>query len=278
VVDNVTGGGSATLDQNGQVEILAIPPDLISELDVSPSPVAFGTVDLGVMPQTMTLTAENIGGSNSSLTISGAPYSGDAQFSVTTDGCTGTTLNFGDTCDMIVEFNAAANGPYSGQIDFASDADTNPHPTVNVTGTADSVPNLTANPAFGNLNFGTGTAGSTVNDSAVFSNTGSAPGDFNCTLTDPDGVFTVSPLTGTIAAGDSETLAMSCDLPSGAADGDSFSGQLDCAGDITGTYELSCAVLAWEPLPVPTNSKWGLVVLTLMMLMVGGLSIRFFRA
>lgn len=264
----------------GQIEVIDVPPEDLSELSVTPDPLAFGTIDLGNMPVTDTVTAENTGGSNSSLTISGVVYSGDTEFSVVNDACTGSTLNFGDTCDVTVEFNAGANGNYTGQLDFSSDANTNPNPTVSITGAADSVPNLTVNPPFGPVNLGTGLQGSTVSANGSISNSGSAPGDFDCTLNDPNGVYSTSPspLAGTVPAGGSVDFTLSCTLPDAAEDGDTFAATLSCTGDITGTHDLSCGVSEFEPLPVPTMQKWGLIVLTLMMLMIGGLSIRFFRA
>jgi len=277
-IDTNVNGTADTTD--GSIEILDVPPEELSELSVSPDPLAFGTVDLGNMPVTDTVTAENTGGSNSSLTISGVVYSGDAEFSVVNDACTGSTLNFGETCDVTVEFNAGANGNFTGQLDFSSDANTNPNPTVSITGAADSVPNLTVNPPFGPVNLGTGLQGSTVSANGSISNSGSAPGDFDCTLNDPNGVYSTdpSPLTGTVPAGESVDFSLSCTLPPDAEDGDVFEATLSCTGDIQGTHDLSCGVSEFEPLPVPTMQKWGLIVLTLMMLMIGGLSIRFFRA
>ncbi|NBB93598.1 MAG: choice-of-anchor D domain-containing protein, partial [Gammaproteobacteria bacterium] len=265
---------------DGSIEVIDTPPEEISELAASPASIGFGTVDLGGMPVTDMITAENVGGSSSSLTISAVNYSGDAAFSVTGDGCTGTTLAFGETCGVTVQFDAGSNGTFNGSVAFTSDADTNPTPSVAVSGTADSAPNLSVSPAFGPVSLGEGFPGDTLSANGSLSNSGSAAGTFDCTLNDATGVFSTnpSPLAGSVPAGGSVDFSLSCALPGDAEDGDTYSASLVCSGDISGTHDLSCGVSEFEPLPVPTMQKWGLIVLTLMMLVVGGISIRFFRA
>ncbi len=265
---------------NGQIEIIDAPPEELSALTVTPDPLDFGTVDLGNMPQTLDITAENTGGSASSLTISAAAYNGDPEFSIVANGCDGTTLGAGDTCSVTVEFDAAADGSFTGAVDFSSDADDNPNPSVSVLGSADSVAALSINPPSGNVNLGSGLQGDVLSTNAVISNNGSADGTFDCTLTDPSGVFSADPLNGTVAAGGSESVALSCSLPAEAEDGDSFAATFSCTGSegFSSEHELSCSVSEWEPLPVPTMQKWSLILFALMMLIAGGIGIRFFRA
>lgn len=277
-VDTNVNGTATTTD--GSIEVLDTPPEEVSELSLSTNAINFGTVDLGDMPVQETVTAENTGGSASSLTISGATYTGDAEFSVASDACTGATLNAGDTCDVTIEFDSGANGTFSGSLDYDSDADTNPTPTVSIDGQADSVASLSVTPPFGPVDLGTGVVGNTLTANGSISNSGSADGDFSCTLTgDPEISTDPSPLSGTVPAGDSVDFSISCAIPQDASEGDTFSATLECTGDegFGGTHDISCEATEFEPFPIPTMQNWGLILLTLMMLMVGGLSIRFFR-
>lgn len=265
---------------NGQIEIIDTPVEELSELSVSPDPLDFGTVDLGNMPQTDVITATNSGGALSSLTISSADYTGDAEFSVMADGCSGTTLAAGESCDVTIEFDAGANGSFAGSLAFDSDADDNANPSVSIMGDADSVANLSVSPVSGPVNLGSGLQGDTLSANAVISNDGSADGNFDCTLNDPSGVFGASPLSGDIPAGGEASVALSCSLPADAEDGDSFSATFSCTGSegFSSDHELSCTVSEFEPLPVPTMQNWSLILFALMMLIAGGLGIRFFRS
>jgi len=256
-----------------------------STLSVSPSPLAFGTVDLGDMPDTGTITAENTGDAGSSLTISSVGYAGDTQFSILTDNCTSATLNQGDTCTVDVQFNAGSNGSYSGTVSFSSNADTNPNPAVNVTGTADSVASLSVNPPFGPVNLGSGPSGSALTANGSITNSGSASGGFSCSLGGPDAaIFSTnpSPLSGTVPASDSVDFSISCNLPAGAADGTTYNATLTCSSPddqtFSGTHDLSCSVLNFVAVPVPTLHNWALILMAMLMLIAGGLGIRFFRA
>jgi hypothetical protein len=265
---------------NGQIDIIDVPPEELSELSVSPDPLDFGTVDLGNMPQTGVITATNSGGSESSLTISSADYSGDGEFTAIADGCSGTTLAAGESCDVTIEFDASSDGSFNGSLAFSSDADANANPTVSITGAADSVANLEINPPSGPVNLGSGFQGDTLSASATISNNGSADGSFTCDLDDPSGVFSASPLSGDVGAGGSASVSLSCSLPSDAEDGDSFSATFSCSGSegFSSEHELSCTVSEFEPVPVPTMQKWSLILFALMMLIAGGIGIRFFRA
>lgn len=264
-------------ETNGAVEIISTPPEELSELTVTPASIDFGLVDLGGMPVTETITATNTGGASSTLNISDASFSGDAVFTIATNGCAGTDLAAGESCDVVVEFNAVADGVYTGSVDFTSDADSNPNALVSVTGEAGSAPDLSVTPAPGSINLGTGLQGTVLTSGGSFSNAGSAAGDVDCTVSGAEFSTVPSPIAGTIEPGGSLDFSVQCTLPADAEDGDTFGGVLACSGDIDVSWELSCGVSEWEPLPVPTMQKWGLIVLTLMMLMVGGLSIRFFR-
>jgi hypothetical protein len=95
---------------------------------VSPASKDFGSVTLGgSTTQTFTLT----GGAATPLAVTAVALNGaDAatDYTISSDDCTGATLNLGDTCDVDVVFAApSANGATrasSATLDYTSDADT----------------------------------------------------------------------------------------------------------------------------------------------------------
>lgn len=271
----VVDGAPGVTSTNGSISITAGPQ---SELAVTPDPMAFGTVDLGLMPVTNTFTVENVGAA--SATISTVTLAGpDGEFTLGANTC-GGPLAAGSTCTVDIVFNATANGPYTNQLDITSDANVNPNPSVAITGSADSVANLSINPASGAVNLGTVVIGSSASANGSISNAGSAAGAFSCTLTgDPEISVTPSPLSGTIPAGGSTDFTIACNVPDTAADGDMFSAGLVCTGDndFSSTHEISCSATSFVAYPVPTMNKWGIALLALLMVMIGGVSVRFFR-
>ncbi|MDZ7791567.1 MAG: choice-of-anchor D domain-containing protein [Xanthomonadales bacterium] len=278
---DTAGGDVDPADYNfvdGSVEALAGPQ---SELALTPDPLAFGTVDLGNMPQTDTFTLENTGAADAevtSVTLAGP----DGEFTIAADNCTGT-LAAGASCTIDIEFNAAANGTYSNQIDIASDANVNPNPSADITGSADSVANLSVNPAFGPVDLGTVVVGSSNTANGSVSNNGSADGEFSCTLGGDPEITTNPDLSGPInvPAGGSVDFSLTCAVPDTAAEGDTFSATLSCSSEddpeFSGTHDISCGATEFVQYPVPTMSKVGMGILALLMVMVGGLSVRFFR-
>ena len=107
----------------------------------------------------------------------------------------------------------------------------------------------------------------------------------NCTLNDSTGVFSTSPspISGVnVPAGGSVGFTLACDLPDEASQGDTFSATLDCLSpddqDFEGTHTLSCGVQEFQVIPVPTMQPWALVLFSMLMLIAGGIGIRFFRA
>jgi len=247
-------------------------------LDVNPATAAFGTVDLGNMPQAIVHTVTNTGDPGSTLTFNSIAYTGDAEFSIV-DTCP-ASLAEGESCTITVTFDAAANGVYSGTVDVSTNAG---DAAVPVTGTADSVADLVVNPPFGPVDLGTAASGASTSANGALTNNGSADGAFSCSLSGPDAaVFatTPSPLSGTVPAGDSVPFTLTCNVPSTAIDGDTFAADLVCTGDngFSGTHNLSCGALNVPMIPVPTMQPWALVLFSMLMLIAGGLGIRFFRA
>jgi hypothetical protein len=247
-------------------------------LDVDPTAVDFGTVDGNDLPQSENVTVTNDGDADSTLEISSVGYTGDGAFTIN-DGCEGASLEQGQSCIIEVVFDTEDDGTYSGSISIESNAGDE---TVSVDGERDSVASL-SNDLGETVDVGSGLQGETVSTDGTFSNSGSADGDFDCTITDDtDGVFSTDPdpLSGTVEANGTFDFTLSCALPMDAEDGDTFTATLSCSGDegFSSEHELSCNVDEFEPLPVPTMQTWSLILFALMMLLAGGLSIRFFRA
>ena len=255
-----------------------------SELAVTPSSHDFGTIDEGDSDST-TFTAENVG--DSDLDITGVSIDGDSQFSIANDGCNGQTLTPGDTCEVDVDFNGDAAGTYSAEITFESDADVNDEVVVEVTG--EVVEDNGAEEGFtvdfdGGL--GSGDAGETLDSTGTVVYEGDTSGSLSCELSGDVFSSNPDPLDFTFAESGSEEFTISCTLPEDAEDGQGYSGLLSCTDD-TGeevyTQDLGCSVTADEPepspaVPVPTMQSWGIALFSLIMLAIGGLSIRAFRS
>ncbi|NDY96044.1 choice-of-anchor D domain-containing protein [Wenzhouxiangella limi] len=272
---SVTPTASVELGTEGGVSITSGPQ---SQLALTPDPLAFGTVDLGNMPVTESFTLSNEGeadASNIDVSLAGP----DTEFTIASNGC-GSTLAAGADCTITIQFNAADNGDYTNAINITSDADVNPNPSAGITGSADSVANLSVTPPFGPVDLGTIVVDTTGTANGSISNSGSAAGDFSCSLTgDPEISTNPTPLSGTVPAGESVPFSLACAVPDTAEEGDTYSASLVCTGDngFSGTHEISCAATEFEPLPVPTMTNWSIALFALMMLLVGGMSIRFFR-
>ncbi|MGY6630420.1 MAG: choice-of-anchor D domain-containing protein [Wenzhouxiangella sp.] len=250
--------------------------DTDAELTLTPNSFDFGTQDINDGAQTADFTIGN-DGDNDSLTVSDVTVNG-APFSVS-GNCDGETLAPGETCVVTVTFDPAAAGSFSDTLVVDSDAGT---AFSNLTGAATATANIAINPPFGPVNLGFGAAGDVLTANGTVSNTGSAAADVSCALTGDVDVFSTdpSPLAATINPGATVDFSLSCALPADAEEGDAFSATLSCDidGEPAGTHELSCSVSTFEPLPVPTMQAWALGLFALLMLLVGGISIRFFRA
>ncbi len=266
---------------DGQVEVTEGPS---SSLSIAPDPMAFGTVDIGNMPVTDTFTV-TIGGDAGAddVLISDVTLTGDTEFSIVADNCEGNTFTVPDSCTIDVQFDsAAAGGPFAGEITVTSDANNTPVVTAQISGSADSVANIETSLG-AVVNIGAGAPGTTVSMGGQFTNSGSADGEVSCTLTDPDGVFSTDPTPITnavVPAGGSLGFTLFCDLPELAEEGEEFFATLSCTGtnDFASEHQLSCGVSTFEAVPVPTMQAWTLALFAMLMLLIGGFSIRFFRA
>lgn len=249
-------------------------------LDVSPASHDFGDVLTGES-STSSFTVSNSGDAGSSLDIDAIGLGGGTDFSISGGTCSvGDTLGDGDSCTVAVEFAPAADGAQSDTLTVDGTD------TVNSTSVSDSAAldgngvseaRFSSDPAPGAVNLGTAPPGGSLNQTVTVSNDGNENLTVNgCTLTDPDGLFSITPdpIDFSIAPDASDSFAVSCNVP----EPGSFSASLSCdtndPNNATVTYDFSCN---GQVLEVPTMQTWGLVLLTLLMLMIGGLSIRYFR-
>ncbi|MFN8537727.1 MAG: choice-of-anchor D domain-containing protein [Thermomicrobiales bacterium] len=136
-------------------------------LTISPAVLNFGSVSVGANAS-QTVTLSNTGSAPFNITgISGA----GGAFSVSGNGCTGTTLNPGDSCTFAVTFAPTAAGATSVTLSISDTAPGNPH-SLSATGTGVSnVLSFTPSP----LNFGQIAVGSGSTLGVLITNTGNGP-------------------------------------------------------------------------------------------------------
>jgi hypothetical protein len=250
-------------------------------LDLTPASFDFGDELTGSGASTTTFTVTNNGDSGSNLSIDTIAISG-GDFTVSGGSCSaGTTeLGAGASCTIEVEFAPAADGAQSETLSVDGTD------TVNSTSLSDSAsldgegvtqPILSSTPAPGAVNIGTAVIGGSVSRTVTLANDGNAPLDVTCGSPTGDPEITITPdpanFTG-IAGGASDSFEVQCDTPEQAT----YTATLACTSNDPDnpefTYEFSCT---GRPLVVPTMQPWGLAALALLMLIVGGFSIRFFR-
>ncbi|MGY6588764.1 MAG: choice-of-anchor D domain-containing protein [Wenzhouxiangella sp.] len=265
---------------NGTITVI----DTDAVLTLTPDSVDFGTQDINDPAQTADFTIGNAG-DNDSLTINAVEISSlmpvgisNGAFSVT-NNCDGIEVAPGGSCVVTVTFDPDVAGTFEAELVVNSTAGTE---SADLSGAATATANVVINPPFGPVNLGFGAAGDVLTANGTVSNTGSAAASVSCDLTGDVDVFSTdpSPLAATLDPGASVGFSLSCALPTDAEEGDAFSATLACDidGEPAGTHELSCSVSTFEPLPVPTMQAWALGLFALLMLLVGGISIRFFRA
>ncbi|MGY6553804.1 MAG: choice-of-anchor D domain-containing protein [Wenzhouxiangella sp.] len=261
-----------------------------AELTLTPASFEFETVDILDPAQSTTFTIGNAGEEDSlritSISVGGAPFA-------ISPNCVGDLLAPGATCPLTVTFDPTAPGDFTATLTVVSDAGTQ---TAALTGAATAEGRIVINPPFGPVNLGAGSAGQVLTANGNVQNTGSADVTVQCDLIDTTGgiagaapmaVFSTtlplgSPVT-LVAGADAIDFSVSCALPADAEDGSVFTGEIQCGVDgepatPATTHFLTCSVSEFNPIPVPTMQSWGLILFALMMLLVGGITIRFFRA
>jgi len=265
--------------------------DTDAELVIDPATFDFGELDIDAAPVCAAFEVSNTPGDDS-LTVGTASVTG-APFSVTANTCNDATLAGGASCAVTVCFDPTEAEASSDSLTVTSNVNT---ATAALSGTGTAEPVIAITPPFGPVNLGTGLQGTTLTAQGSVVNTGSADGTVQCDLVEngeaargdfiPASVFsTTLPLNQEItvpAGADPIPFSVSCALPADAEDGDVFTAQIQC--DVNGEgvsddtiHFLSCGVSEFEPLPVPTMQTWALILFALLMLLVGGISIRMFR-
>ena len=275
----VPRGGPGTASVQVNCDITDAVPSFASA-PAAPGPLDFGTVTNGVTsaPLGIDVTNDGVGPSpDSDLTIATATAD-DPQFSV-------NLINNGP---FLV--GDPADGANDIEVTCTPDPGTNgplPTGTLTVTHNGDDSPTLfdlecagepdgafASTPAPGGvLNLGIVPPNTTTPEGFIdFTNTGMADEiGVSCTFNDPDGVFdfTPVPLDFTLGPGETESAGFQCTPTTP----QTFEGTLSCTitGDQMTTaadYTVSCQ---GQPLVVPTMNQWGLIIMSLMLLMVGGL-------
>ncbi len=264
------GDGSFTLTGTGTAGPAAA-------LELTPAGFDFGGVDAGDS-ETETFTLTNSGPADSQALI-GSISANTGEFSITGGTCEeGDTLGSGDDCTIEVEFAPSAAGEQSGSLTVGGTDTVNDTPlsaSAELEGTGNGAI-FASNPAPGNVNLGfAGAAGELDLDVSV-TNSGNEDLTFVCRVGEnQDDVFSFDPLDLTVGPDASEDFNVACDLPDLAT----YQATLICdtndPENAEVEYTFTCAGL--EPLPVPTMSNLSIALFAMLMLLVGGISIRFFR-
>ena len=249
-------------------------------LAITPNPQAFGSLLSNSETATATITVRNTGPANSNAEITSIAGL-VAPLTVVTGGtcAVGTDLGSNGSCTVVVRFAPTADADVSQTLTVTA-TDTlntgNVSAEATVTGTGISEARFSSSPAPGDVNLGFAGAAGQLDQDVTVTNSGNVALNLTeCAVTGATDVFTIAPLNITVAADATSTFNVACDLPDLAT----YSATLTCATNDANNAEVSwtfsCSGL--EPLPVPTMSNWSIAFFALLMLLVGGFSIRFFR-
>jgi hypothetical protein len=126
----------------------------------------------------------------------------------------------------------------------------------------------------GTLNLGVVPPNNTTPEGFIdFTNNGSVDDvTVDCTVTDDGGAFTFDPdpISFTLAPGETASAGFQCTPP----DPTSFSATLSC--EVTGDQAIDTAeytvLCQGQPLVIPTMNRWGLLLMALLVLGLGGLA------
>ena len=242
----------------------------------------FGALDIDADPICVDFVVTNTA-TNDAVTGIVSSVGGQPTFSGTgTCGVEGApgTLEPGASCSATICFNPEAEDNFVGTYDVTSDANTI---VANLEGEGTAEAIIAVDPPFGPVDLGEAGADETIEANGLISNTGSAAADVACNFTsNPDGVFSAnpSPLAANVPANSEVPFQLFCDIPDDAETGDTYNATLECSvdGAVAGTHNLTCAAQNFVAIPVNTLQPWALALFALMMLLAGGIGIRFFRA
>ena len=240
---------------------------------------AFGELLTGEESAQHTFTVSNTEAGGSVVAVDTVELAGDTdEFTIVSEDCDGASLAPGDTCTVTVEFEPTDDGSFSVTLTVSGEdgnGDTRSD-TADAAGTGVSEARFSSNPAPGNVDLGFAGAAGELDLDVTVTNSGNDELQLRCTIEENQGdVFTIDPLSLDVAAGESDSFNVACDLPDLAT----YSATLSCGtndpANTTVEYTFTCA--GREPLPVPTMSNWSIALFAMLMLLVGGISLRFFR-
>jgi hypothetical protein len=297
---DVTSNGGA-----GQVAITATATaGPAPSLTIAPTSFDFGELLTGVESAETTFTVSNQGETGSTVSLDSVGFGVMMvglinTFEVTGGTCAAgeTALTAGASCTVIVTFTPSVDGPAAATLtvegtDTINDSSVSVSADLTGEGVTRSI--FSSDPAPGDVNLGFAGAEGALSLDVLVNNDGNGSLSLDCTETsDPGDVFSFSeigrpadpdgrgemPLPSgfvlNIDPDSSDSFNVSCNLP----DLNSYSATLSCAtndpDNLEVEYTFSCSGL--EPLAVPTMSNWSIALFALIMLLVGGFSIRFFR-
>jgi hypothetical protein len=131
---DATGGDGSDM---GSVEIHSSPGTIC--VTKSPSSKNFGDQTVGTSSASQTFTVTGIGPDDVHIASAALVGGGAAQFSKTSDTCSGTALGTNDTCTVGVSFAPGSTGAKSAQLQLTDDAIDAPQ-SLSVSGTGVAVP------------------------------------------------------------------------------------------------------------------------------------------
>jgi len=253
-----------------------IPTD--ASLVINPDEFDFGELDIDDDPvcENFTLLNDNAPDGTNSLTIGTVSIA--APFSVS-DNCDDEELGPGGSCIVEVCFDPDEEAVFAETLTATSDVN---EASADIDGVGTAAPDVSVDPDFGPVDLGVGEPGEIITANGLVTNDGSADADLSCTAAGDTDVITTDPdpLAATIPANDSVPFSISCALPEEGEEGDEFSITLSCDldGEFAGEHVITCGISTFEPLPVPTMQTWALALFALLMLLAGGIGVRYFRA
>jgi len=244
----------------------------------APGPLGFGTVTNGTTSSPLGIDVFNDGvgpSPESDLTISNVTTD-DAQFDATLVNAgpfeVGNPADGTDDIEVTCEPNAGA-GSIAGTLTVEHDGDDSPT-LFDLTCQGESDGNFDSAPApGGTLDLGVVPPNETTQEGVInFTNDGSVDDiAVDCTVSDPAGTFTFTPdpIDFVLAPGATEQAGFQCTPPTPS----SFEATVSCAidGDPGTTSAQYTVLCSGQPLVVPTMSRWGMLLMVLLVLGLGGI-------
>lgn len=278
--DPLAGGGMGQIDVTVNCDIANAFP--VYESAPTPgSTLPFGTVTNGTVSAPLGVDVGNsgaVGGADLNVTAASITGANAAQFDLTFAPFTIPAGQAPDgTADLSVTCSPDTTGAFTAALTVNTDDPAEPMGgfTYDLTCEGESDGTFVSDPAAGGtLSLGVVPPLSITPEGFIdFSNTGAVDNiTVDCSVTDIAGVFvfTPDPIDFTIAPGGSESVGFQCTPTSP----DTFTANVACTigGDPNVTAADFSVVCQGQPLVIPTMSRWGLVVMSLMLLLVAGVA------